>query len=81
MVPGTWFHSFAMVEPLMDYGTIEDNPARLHAYSGFSAGCMELHDLQVEEYAGDIQGNRNSSRLLEDLNHRDRVKEYTGCFN
>jgi len=66
---------------LTKYGTIEDNPARLYVYDGSSIGCMKLHDLQVEEYAGTCRGNHNSSRLPEDLKPGDRVKEHTGCFN
>jgi len=31
---------------------LKDNPVRLYAYSGSRAGCMELHELHVEEYAG-----------------------------
>jgi len=52
---------------LTKHGTIENNPARLHAYSGSRIGCMELHDLQVEEYTETRRGNHNSSRLPEDL--------------
>jgi len=65
---------------LTKYGTIEGNPARLYAYSGSSIGCMELHDLQVEEYTGTCRGNRDGFRLLEGLSHRDRVKEHIECF-
>jgi len=66
---------------LTKYGTIENDPARLYVYDGSSIGCMELHDLQVEEYIGTCGGNHNSSRLIEDLKPRDSVKEHTGCFN
>jgi len=44
-------------------------------------GCMELHDLQVEEYTGTRRGNHNSSRLLKDLKHSDKVEEHIECFN
>jgi len=66
---------------LTKYGTIEDNYARPHAYSGSSIGCMELHDLQVEEYIGTCRGNHGSYRLLEDLKHSDKVEEHIECFN
>jgi len=65
---------------LTKYGTIEDNPARLHAYSGSSIGCMELHDLQVEEYTGTNRGSHNGSRLLGDLKPQGQCEGDAECF-
>jgi len=69
------YHGSTTMEPLTKYETIENNPARLHVYDDSSIGCMELHDLQVEEYAGTNRGNHNSSNVSRGFkNHRDRVK-------
>jgi len=52
MVPGTRFHSSTRVKPLTRYGTIKNDSAGLYVYNSSRAGCMELHELHVEEYAG-----------------------------
>jgi len=43
---------------------LKDNSARLYAYSGSSAGCMELHELHVEEYAGVHRVGNNGSKII-----------------
>jgi len=42
---------------------LKNDSAGLYVYSSSRAGCMELHELHVEEYAGVYRVGNNGSKI------------------